>query len=320
MIKTSFGSGEAPGEHDRIAELLHEVGEVEPPMGLVREVMARVAQIGSNNTVQPASEQAHGGAEMTRKVLWGVAVAAVVVIGVMRFVGFPQVNDGVQGTIGAAKRYQAEQISSKDVKLQDAELQTLLQSDAWAKVTRDKAAWSAITNKDVQRVLAASGVQAVLANQAVMGALADQAVQQALATPGVVAALSSQAVQQALASQAVQQILASQGAQAAMASSAMQAALATPGVQQALSSQAFMAALNSQAFVAALANQGFYAAMASQSVQAVLASQALMNALGSQAFMNALANQGFVAAISSQAALQQALNASQAMAASQLQQ
>jgi hypothetical protein len=317
MTENIFRGQQEPGEPDWIDGWLARVDPVEPPPGLVRDVMAAIAQPQPIDGRQ-RPERFRRETVMAKKVVWGAAAAAVVLIGIMLITGFPPAGYGVEGTIGAANRYQAQQISDKDVKLQDSELQALLQSDAWTRITRDKAAWSALTSKDVQRFFAAQAVQSALSNQAVLNALSIQAVQQALAAPGVASALSSAAVQQAFSSQAVQNILAAQGAQAAMASSAVQAALAATNAQNVLSAQAFMMALNNQAFAAALANPAFYAALANSSVQAALSNAAFLSALNSQAFVNALNNQAFAHALSSQTMLQQALNASQALAASQL--
>ena len=195
MTKTTFGDQQNPDEPDWVTELIDDIDDVDPPPALVREVMARIARPSESTTSGwGRPRRFSGGTVMTKKVLWAVAAAAVLLIAVMAITGFPPTGKGVEGTIGAAKRYQAEQISNKDVKLQDPELQTLLQSDAWARVTRDKAAWNALTNKEVQRLFTAPGVQGALSNQTVMDALSVQSVQQALAAPGVAAALSSQGV------------------------------------------------------------------------------------------------------------------------------
>ena len=81
----------------------------------------------------------------------------------MRFVGYPPVEKGTEATIGAAQRYQSPQISSADVKTQDAQLQAFLQSDLFHQLSTDKAARQALKNKDFQRALADAAVRAALA-------------------------------------------------------------------------------------------------------------------------------------------------------------
>src|SRR5437762_3029817 len=83
------------------------------------------------------------------------------------------------GTIGAASRYQAEQISKEDVKLQDAELQAFMQTDTFHKLMADKAARRALANKEFQRAVGEPSVRAALASSAVQQALSSQAVVQA---------------------------------------------------------------------------------------------------------------------------------------------
>ena len=71
--------------------------------------------------------------------------------------GYPPVENGTEATIGAAQRYQAPQISSADVKTEDAQLQAFLQSDLFRQLATDKAAQQALKNKDFQRALADAG-------------------------------------------------------------------------------------------------------------------------------------------------------------------
>ena len=78
-------------------------------------------------------------AGVSKKVVWGLAAAAAVVLGVWLVKGLPDVDGPTAGTIGAAKRYAAPQISDADVKL-DASLQTVqafLDSEAFGRVMND---------------------------------------------------------------------------------------------------------------------------------------------------------------------------------------
>ncbi|HEY2954129.1 MAG TPA: hypothetical protein VGK89_02630 [Candidatus Eisenbacteria bacterium] len=77
---------------------------------------------------------------MTNKrsvVVFGVLiVAAVVGILVMRGVIPPKT--GTEGAIGAAQRYQSNQISEKDVQVTDSQVQAFLQSDTFRKLAKDR--------------------------------------------------------------------------------------------------------------------------------------------------------------------------------------
>ena len=57
----------------------------------------------------------------TKRVLLAVAAVAVIAIGYIAVNGVPPVGPGTEGTVGAAKRYQAPQIAEGDVQVADAE-------------------------------------------------------------------------------------------------------------------------------------------------------------------------------------------------------
>src|SRR2546427_2764408 len=94
-----------------------------------------------------------GGIAMTRKGMWGLAAAAAILLVVFAVRGFPPVGRGTEGTVGAAKKYQAPQIAAKDVKLGDAEAQEFLQSEAFDRLLKDPQARSFLSNPSVQAQL-----------------------------------------------------------------------------------------------------------------------------------------------------------------------
>ena len=63
---------------------------------------------------------------MNKKIVWGLAAAAVFVIVAMRLAGYPPVKEGTEATIGTAQRYQAPQIEAKDVAVGDTSVQALM--------------------------------------------------------------------------------------------------------------------------------------------------------------------------------------------------
>ena len=171
---------------------------------------------------------------MAKKVLWTLAAAAAVALVIMKFSGYPPVESGTEATIGAAQRYQSQQISTADVKTDDAQLQAFLQSDLFHKLATDKAAREAIQNKDFQRAMADASVRAALARPDVREAI----VNLHLAAPGtrfdvaqVAAAHLDSAPRAALEA-------------AFAASPALASALAAPGVAQALTNASLAAALS----------------------------------------------------------------------------
>ena len=302
---------ERMGEDEaRAVRALEAAERADPPTGLAAAVMRAVRERGAPGRQLPGGWRVFRGGDSSfrspglrrhgsisggsmstsKKVLLGVAAVAVIAIGYFAIKGYPPVGSGAEGTVGAAKKYQSEQISAKDVVLEDTELQAFMQSEIFDKLVSDRASRRALASETFRQALASQAVQQALASQEVRQALASQAVQQALASQAVQQALASQEFQKALASQSVQQALASQEFQQALSSQAFQQALSSQAFQKALSSQEFQKALSSQAFQQALSSQAFQKALSSQEFQKALASQEFQKALSSQAFQASLAS------------------------------
>jgi hypothetical protein len=73
----------------------------------------------------------------TKRIVIGLGVVIAIALGIASFKGVIPPKSGVEGTIGAAKRYQTTQISAGDVTLTDAEMQDLLQSDLFHQLVTD---------------------------------------------------------------------------------------------------------------------------------------------------------------------------------------
>jgi hypothetical protein len=202
---------------------------------------------------------------MAKKVLWILAAAAAVALITMRFVGYPPVEKGTEATIGAAQRYQSPQISSADVKTEDAQLQAFLQSDLFRQLTTDKAARQALKNKDFQKALQDPAVRAALASSDVRYAIgsvrlgvAGDAAALAKADVAFRAALDANAALKAAfeSSPALRAALVSQDVIAAMNSAALAAVLSQSDVAIRLSNDVAIRAVLSAPDVAAGAAGG----------------------------------------------------------------
>jgi len=216
---------------DAVSAMLSELPTVEPPSTLVGDVMSTIQRTPARATPIHFTKR---GSTMAKKVLWILAAAAAVALVIMKFSGYPPVESGTEATIGAAQRYQSQQISTADVKTDDAQLQAFMQSDLFHKLATDKAAREAIQNKDFQRAMADASVRAALARPDVREAI----VNLHLAAPGtrfdvaqVAAAHLDSAPRAALEA-------------AFAASPALASALAAPGVAQALTNASLAAALS----------------------------------------------------------------------------
>ena len=267
------------GEADEVTQMLGELKDVDPPADLAATVMSRISSQAPARTGRVVAFPFSGGKVMAKKVLWSVMGAAAAVLIVLRMAGYPPQSDGTEGTIGAAQRYQSQQIADKDVKVTDAELQKFMQSDAFHALISDKAARQALANKEFQKALANDAIRQALASDALRQALASDALRQALASDVLRQAVANDAVRQALSNDALRQALANDVVRQALANDALRQALASDLMRQALASDAVRQALTSDA------------------LRQALASDALRQALASDALRQAVPASGFAAAL-----------------------
>ena len=136
---------------------------------------------------------------MSKKILLIVGAVAVIAFGYFGVWGYPPVEKGAEGTVGAAKRYEAEQISSKDVVLQNPALQEFMQTDVFQSLT---------SNKEAVKVLGSEGMKQALANQSFRDMLASQSMRDALANKDFRDRLADQSLRDALANKDFREALA----------------------------------------------------------------------------------------------------------------
>jgi len=262
---------------DRLDQLLNELGPAEPPPGLVSDVMDRVASLANRGAARHPSARTNGVTLMTsRKAMWVLAAAAAVVLGIFIVRGFPVVDQGTDATIGAAKRYQAEQLSDKDVVVGDTQVQEFLQSEAFDRLIKDDSA---------RQLLSDRSVRAALSNPELAHLLTDNGVRIALTNADVRAAFSNDALRAEL-SQGIAANVRAQVVNKAVG----EAALSSAVVQRILSDANLVAALRNSALWGALANAEFRNALKADYAAAALQSPALVNAVRIPAFANALAS------------------------------
>ena len=120
---------------EALAEALRAEGSIAPPASLTQTVMQAVS---GGRSRHDSLEERMGGA-MNKKWIVGIAATVAAALGIYVAAGGSIPPRGTEGTIGAAKRYQGEQISASDVQLGDQALQTFLQSTTFDKLRRDPA-------------------------------------------------------------------------------------------------------------------------------------------------------------------------------------
>lgn len=167
-------------ENDELSAILNDLPRVDPPAAIARIVMSGIAESAQAPETQPHVTFMRRGSTMAKgttakRVLWSVAAVAAVVLVALRVTGYPPVEEGTEATIGAAERYQAPQISAADVKVEDQQFQSFLQSDLFRQLANDKAAQEALKNQDLQRALADANVRTALSNDAIRRAISNDA-------------------------------------------------------------------------------------------------------------------------------------------------
>jgi len=85
-----------------------------------------------------------------RGIILGLAGVGVVGLAVAHMAGIFPPKSGLEGTIGAAKRYASRQISDRDVKLTDQQLQAFVQSDLFHKLATN-AEFKKFWDAEIQR-------------------------------------------------------------------------------------------------------------------------------------------------------------------------
>ncbi len=147
-----------------LAEAFAFVKTTDPAPAIARRVMSHIHShspidsIGGRRASIPVRQEAGmSQAGHAKKVIWGLAAAAVVVLGVWLVNGRPDIGGPAAGTVGVAKRYAAPQIADEDVKLEASAqtIQAFLDSEAFARVMADPEAVALLGDPAVRSAIAA---------------------------------------------------------------------------------------------------------------------------------------------------------------------
>jgi len=266
----------------RLTQMLEDLGPADPPAGFVRQVMERIS-LEDRQQIRGRIIPFHkGGVAMVRKAVLGLAAAAAVVLAVYTIKGFPPVDRGTEGTIGAAQKYQAPQIGDNDVVLGDAAAQEFLQSEAFDRLLKDPEARSLLADKSVQAQLKNVAFLKAARDPAVRDGLTSQALMKVLAnhetrdefTAQLKATLSQQAVSQASAT-SIRSAVARDAVAQLMMDLSMKQALANPGVRSALANPDFQSVLMKHDLAAGFLNVNVISALQARGIAAALANGGL---------------------------------------------
>jgi hypothetical protein len=134
MTRERNGEGDGPDQDDvqaRLAAMLARCKTPEHPADLRANVMKEIRPRLASMAPPPTRFLNKGVRRMTKKMLVGLAAAAVLVLAVFTYTGFPPDLSGTEGTIGAARRGVKPQMTAEDVKVGDTSAQAFLQSAAF---------------------------------------------------------------------------------------------------------------------------------------------------------------------------------------------
>jgi len=263
-------------DDERVEALLKELGPADPPPGFADDVMTQIGQLQRVRTGR-VSTLPMGGLAM-KKLIWGIAAAAAIVLGIFAVRGFPPVEQGTEGTIAAAKKYQAAQLSDKDVVTGDAAAQAFLQSAEFDRLIKDPQARSLLSDPSIRVQLANADLVHALTNADIRAALSSNVVHQIFADASMRAELDaalrvqmSGAVRaDGLRSDLVRQAMADPSLSAALSNASFRVAMSDAGFRVALMNPAMSSALNAAAFVQSLQNPGFAQALSTSQFAAAL--------------------------------------------------
>lgn len=173
-------------ELETLAGALNALPSLDPPPDLLPGVMAAAHRTRATGGRVAGSA---GRVAMRRKVLWGLAAAAGIVLAVVAYSGFPADGEGTEGAIGAAGRYQAG--TASDLTPGDQAAQDFLKSDLFHRIMKDESVRKALSDPVFIRALADPALRAALADPAFGRALRSADFQEALRSKGFASALQS---------------------------------------------------------------------------------------------------------------------------------
>jgi hypothetical protein len=258
MISESSQARDRAAEFKQLAGLIESLGPATPPPGLVEHVLAEVSH--RPYAVRPSTFER--GATVNKKILFGLAAAAAIVLGVITYNSYPRATEGTEATIGAAQRAQAPQIAAQDVKLGDTSAQDVLQTETFDAIMKDEA---------LRTMLQSAEMRTRLEDAAFRSALEDDAVRAALRSSVLSRWLNDAALMRALDDPAAAKKFEDANVRALLSHRAFVDALRRDNFRNFLSQRGMAAALVSDNLRLAIRDQGFEAAIRSSSFAAELA-------------------------------------------------
>ena len=245
---------ESPDARERVAQLtqlatlIESLGPAQAPPSLVDDVLAEVMH---RRFAIPQSTFPRGVA-VNKKILFGLAAAAAIVLAVITYNSNPPATVGTEATIGAAQRAQTPQIAAKDVKLGDTSAQGVLQTETFDAIMKDEALRTMLQDAELRKKLEDSALRQ---------ALQDEGIRQALSDPGLRKKLEDAAFMRALGDPELMKKFDDTNMRALASNKAFADALRQENFRNYLKKSGYAAALAGAAMQQALRDTGFAAAL-----------------------------------------------------------
>jgi hypothetical protein len=257
VLTESRAARERAAELRQLTNLIDSLDPIDPPAGLVDNVLAQVSH--HPRLVRPSTLQR--GISVNKKILFGLAAAAALVLAVITYYSNPRETTGTEATIGAAQRAQAPQIAADDVKLGDTRSQDVLQTEVFDAIMKDAALRNMLKDPSLRAQLQDAQLRQSLSDANIRQALADPQLASKIRDQALVRALDSAELRQQFNDASLRALLSNRAFVDALRNSEFRAQLAN-GAGAALASAAFQSALRDNNFAAALRSPQFAAAMA----------------------------------------------------------
>jgi hypothetical protein len=244
-----------------LAALIDSLGPAEAPPGLVGNVLAQVSHrpqaVRQSSTIQR-------GVVVNKKILFGLAAAAAIVLAVITYNSNPPATEGTEATIGAAQRAQSPQIAAQDVKLGDTSTQDVLQTETFDAIMKDENVRTALQDPELRARLQDAGLRNALQDEGIRNALADPELARKLQDPNLARALNDPELAKKYSDENLRAFLRSGAFTEALRRSEFRNLMLRANIAAALRSDTMMRAMRDQNFAAALRNQDFAARLRTQ--------------------------------------------------------
>lgn len=215
-------------------------------------------------------------------ILGTLLVAAVV--GVLYWRGIYPPRTGVEGTIGAANRYQSQQIAESDVVLKDQAVQAFIQSDTFRKLA---------ANPEFAKTAESASFQELAKSEAFRKTAESASFQEAMKSRDFLSVVESGHLAEALKNADLRAIMEMKNFEAFMAEAAKAEAKTAEALNKIAESARYEAIRNSEGWKNVEANKSIMDMLTTVEMQRTLSEAAVVELAKSEAFQSVVSEAAF---------------------------